>query len=211
MFFSADVGVVLSSACRLPPRVVADPQSAGSLALALQIRILSRFDDRMTGPPRDSLLGKLLFAPARPGELVWIGLRPTPRSAVISVESARLVAKVGIEGDRYASKRDGKRQVTLIAAEDIAAISSFLGRESIAPDVFRRNLMTRGINLAALKDRTFRIGAAVLCGTGDCAPCSQMEDALGVGGYNAVRGHGGLTARILESGTVRVGDAIVVC
>lgn len=165
----------------------------------------------MTGPPRDSLLGKLLFAPARPGEVAWIGLRPARGAAVKPVESARLVATVGIEGDRYASKRDGKRQVTLIAAEDIAAIASFLGRESIAPEIFRRNLMTRGINLVALKDRHFRIGTAILCGTGDCAPCSQMEEALGVGGYNAVRGHGGLTARIIESGTVRVGDAIVVC
>ncbi len=53
-------------------------------------------------------------------------------------------------------------------------------------------------------------GAALLEASGDCAPCSQMEEALGTGGYNAVRGHGGITARIIEGGSVTIGDAIVV-
>jgi MOSC domain-containing protein YiiM len=121
-----------------------------------------------------------------------------------------LIAGKGIEGDRYQTSRDGPRQATLIAGEDIQAIASFLGREGISPELLRRNLVTRGINLVALKGRRFRIGTAVLEGSGDCAPCSQMEEALGTGGYNAVRGHGGITARIIESGCVTVGDAIVV-
>ena len=62
----------------------------------------------------------------------------------------------------------------------------------------------------ALKGRRFRIGTAVLEGSGDCAPCSQMEEALGTGGYNAVRGHGGITARIIESGSVTIGDVVLV-
>ena len=54
----------------------------------------------------------------------------------------------------------------------------------------------------ALKDVTFRLGGAVLKGTGPCHPCSRMEQVLGTGGYNAMRGHGGLTAIVLEDGDV---------
>ena len=128
----------------------------------------------------------------------------------MSQSTAMLVAGKGIEGDHYQTSRDGPRQATLIASEDIQAIASFLGREMIAPELLRRNFVTRGVNTAALKGRRFRIGTALLEGSGDCAPCSQMEEALGTGGYNAVRGHGGITARIIEDGCVTVGDAIVV-
>lgn len=127
---------------------------------------------------------------------------------MVTPASARLVAQRGIEGDRYKTSSNGARQVTLIAAEDIAAIAAFLGRDAVAPDLLRRNFVTRGINVAALKGMRFRIGHAVLEGSGDCAPCSRMEEALGTGGYNATRGHGGITARIIEGGDVRLGDAI---
>lgn len=65
-----------------------------------------------------------------------------------------------------------------------------------------------GINLLALHDRRFRIGSALLEGTGLCHPCSRMEEALGQGGYNAMRGHGGITARVLEGGLVQIGDRV---
>ncbi len=68
----------------------------------------------------------------------------------------------------------------------------------------------KGINLLALKDKTFRIGQAVLETTGECHPCSRMEENLGPGGYNAVRGHGGITARVVEAGMIRVGDRVEV-
>lgn len=145
----------------------------------------------------------------RPGGVNWIGLRPARRADMIMPASAMLTAGQGIEGDRYRTSRDGARQVTLIAVEDIAAVAAFLARQTIAPDLLRRNLVTRGVNLTALKGHRFRVGTAVLEGSGDCAPCSRMEEALGPGGYNAMRGHGGITARIIESGEVRVGDRIV--
>ena len=78
----------------------------------------------------------------------------------------------------------------------------------MGPEQLRRNLVVEGINLSALRNRRFRLGAALLEWSGECHPCSRMDEELGPGGYNAVRGHGGITARVLEGGTVRLGDAV---
>ena len=144
------------------------------------------------------------------GKVVWIGIRPAPRMAMQSRESVEAIAGCGLAGDRTAEKsRAGNaRQVTLIQAEHIEAVGKLLRREAIDPMLTRRNLVVAGINLLALKGHTFRIGAARLELTGECHPCSQMESQLGTGGYNAMRGHGGITARVLESGLIRLGDAV---
>ncbi len=162
----------------------------------------------MAALPTDSLIGRLLAGPMRPGRLAWIGLRPARRAAIQIRNSATLIAAHGIEGDRYNTKRNGPRQVTLVAAEDLVAIAAFLGVSEVAPELLRRNLVVRGINLLALKDRRFRVGATLLEGSGECAPCSLMEEALGPGGYNAFRGHGGITARVIEGGDITVGDIV---
>lgn len=155
-----------------------------------------------------SLLADLLAAPIRSGTLIWIGLRPARSAPVVTPNSARLVSAHSIEGDRYQTNRDGARQATLITAESLNAIASFLGRDTIPPELLRRNFVVKGINLAALKTRRFHIGAVLLEYSGECAPCSRMEASLGPGGYNAVRGHGGITARIIEGGEVRLGDPV---
>ena len=154
-----------------------------------------------------SLLAKLFDAPVHPGEVQWIGLRPYRRAPLQSVNDATLEAGLGLVGDRYAN-RDGKRQVTLIPCEDLVAIASFLRIERAAPGDLRRNIVVRGLNLTALKARRFTIGSAVLEATGECHPCSRMEETFGPGGYNAVRGRGGITARVLVGGPIRVGDRV---
>jgi MOSC domain-containing protein YiiM len=156
---------------------------------------------------RDSPLAALATAPMRPGRVVWIGQRPARLEAVRAVTVVQLVAGAGMVGDHYAG-RSGTRQVTLIETEDLAAIAAYLGRDRIGPEVLRRNIVVSGVNLRALKGRPFRVGGALLDWIGECHPCSRMEAALGVGGYNAVRGHGGITARVLEGGGVRLGDAV---
>ncbi len=155
-----------------------------------------------------SPLARLLSAPMRPGVVRWIGLRPERRQPVLAMPSACLQPGMGLLGDRWQGQPDGRRQVTLLATEDLAAIAGFLGRDAVTPEELRRNILVSGINLLALKERRVRIGPAVLEVTGECHPCSRMEAILGVGGYNAVRGHGGITARVVEGGEVRVGDEV---
>jgi len=143
----------------------------------------------------------------RAGRLVWIGLRPARRATVIAVDEAALEPGRGVIGDRWNGSAAGGRQVTLVAAESLRAVASFLGVE-VAAAQLRRNLVVEGLNLLALKGHRFRVGEALLEYSGECHPCSRMEEELGVGGYNAVRGQGGITARVIEGGAIRVGDAV---
>ncbi|PZO00238.1 MAG: MOSC domain-containing protein [Hyphomicrobiales bacterium] len=156
-----------------------------------------------------SPLARLFDAPMRPGRVVWIGLRPLRRAPQQGVEEATLDSEQGLIGDHYSSRTGGARHVTLIRAEHLTAIAAHLGLDVVAPEQLRRNIVVSGINLAALKARRFTLGSAVLEATGECHPCSRMEEILGTGGYNAVRGHGGITARVIMGGTVRPGDGIV--
>ena len=158
--------------------------------------------------PPGSLLARLLDAPMRPGRLAWIGLRPARRAPMVAQDQAVLAPGTGLAGDRWAGPATGARQVTLVSAEHLRAIAGFLGLDHVAPARLRRNLVVEGVNLLALKGRRFRIGDALLEFSGECHPCSRMEEEFGPGGYNAVRGHGGITARVIEGGAIRVGDLL---
>lgn len=158
-------------------------------------------------PPPGSELHALMTRFPRAGSVRWIGLRPARDVPMREVATAEAVAGIGLVGDRYASG-SGKRGITLIQAEHLPVIASLAGHASVAPATLRRNLVVEGIPLVALKGNRFRIGEVLLEGTDDCDPCSRMEDALGAGGYNAMRGMGGLCARILEGGSLRIGDAV---
>ncbi len=127
---------------------------------------------------------------------------------MLAVPRATLQPGGGLVGDRWQGSPSGGRQVTLLAEEHLLAIARFLGREAIAPEELRRNVLVAGINLLALKGHHIRLGTAVIEVTGECHPCSRMEDAFGPGGYNAVRGHGGVTARVLVAGDAALGDAV---
>lgn len=141
------------------------------------------------------------------GAVAWIGIRAAHRASVEEVQEAYASAESGLAGDHY-SKAGGKRQVTLIQAEHLMVVANILKKNKIDPGAIRRNIVVSGINLQAFKDRQFQIGEVVLEMTGACHPCTRMEEALGAGGYNAMRGHGGITAKIVVGGTIRVGDAV---
>lgn len=143
------------------------------------------------------------------GRLDWIGLRPSPMAELIRVDEATAVTERGLEGDhKVAGKVGAKRQVTLIQHEHLVAVAGLLHRDSVPAELVRRNLVVSGINLLALKGKQFRVGNVLLEFSGPCEPCSRMEHNLGPGGLNAMRGHGGITARIIEGGVLHVGDPV---
>jgi MOSC domain-containing protein YiiM len=156
----------------------------------------------------ESLLRELTDTFPRQGTLEWIGVRPMQREAMREVLQVHAHAERGLDGDHRARKPGSRRQVTLIQREHLAVVAQLLDKPEVAPELTRRNLVICGINLLALKDQAFSIGEVLLEGTGLCEPCSRMEVNLGSGGYNAMRGHGGITARVVSGGVIRVGDAL---
>jgi MOSC domain-containing protein YiiM len=150
---------------------------------------------------------ELLATMPQIGAVEWIGLRTGRREPIKVVEQAN-VGEQGLEGDRFNGKNGSPRMVTLIQKEHIDAVAAILKQDVIDPSLLRRNIVVSGINLAALKQNEFQIGEVVLFGTGNCPPCSRMEENLGTGGYNAMRGHGGITAKVVTGGMIRRGDHV---
>jgi len=156
---------------------------------------------------------------ARAGRVEAIYLRPERDVPTESVHCAVAVEGRGLEGDRSArGARSGhKRQVTLVQAEHLPAIAAFLGRPIVDAAILRRNVVVSGVNLLAgrslFKDQEIHMHVGetvVLAITGSCDPCSKMEASLGPGGWNAMRGHGGMTARIVSGGELCVGDVVEI-
>ena len=158
-----------------------------------------------------TLRERLAEVPQR-GRVVWIGVRPAHGVPMVVLEEAVAIAGRGLDGDRMANGRGGgKRQVTLIQAEHLPVVASLVGRAAVEPGDVRRNLVIAGINLASLTGMRCAIGhGVVLVATGACAPCAKMDEAVGPGGFQAMRGHGGLTARVEAGGTIRLGDTVRV-
>lgn len=155
---------------------------------------------------------------AQVGTLAAIYLRPARGVPCESVTTVEATADKGLVGDRSSltvsrNPLGSNRQVTLIQAEHIAVISALLGKP-VAAALLRRNLVVSGINLLAAKSlfkqqpMRLHIGDVILELTGPCEPCSKMETLLGFGAYNAMRGHGGVNAKVLQGGQLSIGDKV---
>ena len=142
------------------------------------------------------------------GTVRWIGLRPKRRATMEVVTSAEATTGSGLQGDHKSKRSGGNRQVTFIQAEHLQLVGAMLGKNDIDPGLVRRNVVVEGINLLALRAGRFQIGQALFEGTGRCVPCTRMEENLGEGGLHAMYGHGGITARVLESGAIEVGAKV---
>jgi MOSC domain-containing protein YiiM len=126
------------------------------------------------------------------------GVYPT-----IAVPSIQCVAGKGIQGDRfYSYKPNYKGQITFFASEIYESLAAQLGVKDKNPSVFRRNVITRGVDLNELIGTRFRIQDVLFEGTEECRPCNWMNEAFHPGAEQRLRGHGGLRARILSDGVI---------
>ncbi len=156
-------------------------------------------------------LADLLKPSAYSGQVERIVVRGASRAPARAIDATVAIAGLGLADDRLGQRGEPElttRQVTLIQHEHLPVIAALARVAAVDPIGLRRNLVISGINLAALKNARLRVGEALLELVGPCQPCSRMEEAIGPGGYAAMRNHGGMTARILESGAIRVGDAV---
>ena len=154
-------------------------------------------------------LGELQNTYYKAGFVKGISIRPERLKPVSILQSVEALKNIGLEGDHYQNP-GGNRQVTLIQTEHLHVVGLLLDSPSINLETTRRNIEVSGINLLSLKGKRFKIGKAILEYSGECHPCSRMENSLGIGGYNALRGHGGITARVIEGGVIRIGDRVEV-
>jgi MOSC domain-containing protein len=124
----------------------------------------------------------------------------------------------GLAGDRYQAgigfysprpTKPGAREVTLFEAEALDALRTDHGLE-VSPGEHRRNLTVRGIRLVDLLGQRFQIGEVVLEGIMDCPPCEHLEQLVGKPVLRPLVSRGGLRARVVQGGTLRVGDAVAV-
>lgn len=151
------------------------------------------------------------------GRVVSLHLHPAvPGAPMRQVHSFELVADLGIQGnERYFGRRSrsggpSPRQVSLMEREQIGAHARTLGLDSLAPGAVRANIETSGMELVRLVGQSVQIGEATLLLAEARMPCAKM-DALCQGLRALMEGHRqGVLARVIKSGRVSEGDAIVV-
>jgi MOSC domain-containing protein YiiM len=143
-----------------------------------------------------------------------IFLAPEGGAQMKGVQAATALEDCGLEDDRYCAgtghwSRFGRVcEVTFIAAEDLGVIERETG-VGVNNGEHRRNVVTSGISLKALRcGERFRVGEAAFEYRGPRSVCRYIERLTEPGMTQALKGRGGICARVIENGTVRVGDEI---
>jgi len=150
------------------------------------------------------------------GTVVSIHTTPAAGEPMETLPEVRALAGRGLEGDRYSTgagyysphPSEGGREVTLIETETLEALSAAGIKLSAAES--RRNIATSGVPLNHLVGRDFQVGAVRMRGTRLCEPCRRLEGLIQAGVMAALIHRGGLRARILDDGVIRVGDTITL-
>jgi len=142
--------------------------------------------------------------------VLHIFIAPAKAAPVRSVPLVEALAGRGLEGDRYAQPRNHRgpdNEVTLIEIEHIEAFTAATNL-AMTPAMPRRNIVTRGVRLNGLVGKRFRVGDAEFEGVELCEPCKVFARLTHREVLGFFAGKGGLRARIVKTGVVRVGDGI---
>ena len=132
--------------------------------------------------------------------------KPASEHPAREVSEIECVAGRGIRGDRFFDHGDDFRgQITFFAAETYHEIMQELGCDDKPLSASRRNVITQGMDLNQLIGREFEVQGVRFLGTEECRPCYWMDQAFAPGAEDAMRGRGGLRARILSDGVLRTG------
>ncbi len=130
--------------------------------------------------------------------------RPPGNHPIVAVTEIRCITGRGIEGDRFFDfKSDYKGQATFFAWETYEWMCAQFGVRDKSPGVFRRNVVTEGLDLPALIGVEFEVQGVRFLGTQESAPCYWMNTAFADGAEEALKGHGGLRVKILTDGVLR--------
>lgn len=151
------------------------------------------------------------------GEVTSLHITAAGSQEMESPAEVKALAGKGLDGDRYAmgtgfysessATPAPDREITLIEAEALEALREENGIE-LTPAETRRNVVTRGVPLNHLVGRRFRVGEVELEGVRLCEPCAHLMEMTGKKVLGPLVHRGGLRARILGEGTIRVGDPV---
>jgi MOSC domain-containing protein YiiM len=131
--------------------------------------------------------------------------RPPGDHPTVEVAEIECVAGRGIKGDRFFDyKENYKGQATFFSAEVFDEVCGQAGVSGKVPGVTRRNIVTSGVDLNSLVGKHFEVQGVTFEGVAECTPCHWMNEAIAPGAEKLLQGRGGLRARILTDGKLRV-------
>ena len=133
--------------------------------------------------------------------------QPAGTNPMVEQREVRCLAGRGIEGDRFLDfKPNYKGQITFFAQEIYHELCARFDVRDKSPSAFRRNVITSGVDLNSLIGQEFEIQGVRFLGVAECSPCEWQDQAFAPGTEEALQGRGGLRAKILSDGILRVSD-----
>ena len=138
-----------------------------------------------------------------------LGITAINNKKINKVESIEVIKNKGVVGDRHFKEfNDPYCQLSLIESESIDYYNSKYGLNLSYLD-FRRNIVTKGIQLNNLIGKKFLIGDVEVEGVDLCRPCRHLTEILNQD--NIIKEFlrkGGLRCQILSSSKINIGDEI---